>query len=227
MFESWEDFIKHEKEQEYFKSLILKVKEDAKNYKIFPRHDHVFNAFKLCSLPDVKVVILGMDPYHGENQAHGLAFSVQEHIPIPPSLKNIFKEINSDLGVQYKFANGVAPYTLTATLTKWAEQGVLLLNSFLTVREGQPGSHKNFGWAKFTDKAISILNSKDSPIVFILWGAHARAKKELINNNIHLILESAHPSPLSAYNGFFGNKHFSKTNSFLMENNINIINWLI
>ena len=176
----------------------------------------IFNALKYTSYTDTRVVILGQDPYHGPGQAHGLCFSVKKGIQPPPSLKNIFKELNSELGI------AEPP---SGELTGWAKQGVLLLNTTLTVREGQPQSHKGRGWEILTDRIISLLNEKNSPVVFILWGGNARAKKGLINNRHHLILESAHPSPLSAYNGFFGCKHFIDTNVFLESKGLGTIDW--
>ena len=176
----------------------------------------IFNALKFTSFDDTRVVILGQDPYHGYGQAHGLCFSVKSGVPHPPSLKNIFKEIESEFG----FAPPVS-----GELTGWAKQGVLLLNTTLTVREGQPLSHKGHGWEILTDRIISKLNDKKTPVVFILWGGNARSKKSLISNKHHLILECAHPSPLSAYNGFFGCDHFKKTNEFLSANGYQSINW--
>jgi uracil-DNA glycosylase len=178
----------------------------------------MYNAFKLTPLDQVKVVILGQDPYHGANQAHGLAFSVQPECEVPPSLRNIYKEINSDIG-SHQFPHG--------NLTSWAEQGVLLLNTVLTVRANSANSHRDMGWETFTDQVIQTVNEQDRPIVYLLWGSAAKNKKVLITNSKHFVLEAAHPSPLSAYNGFFGCKHFSKANQFLTTNNIQPINWLI
>ena len=219
MINSWKQFIDTEIKKDYYQSLIKNLKKDAEQFTIFPQPKDIFSAFKLTPLDKIKVVILGQDCYHNPRQAHGLAFSVQPGIDIPPSLQNIFKEIKTDLDVQHKFQNGC--------LQNWAKQGVLLLNSILTVRQNQPGSHKNFGWQEFTNNAITLVNSLDRPIVYLLWGNFAREKKKLINNPKHLILESAHPSPLSAYNGFFGCRHFSKANKFLSDNNIEPISWLI
>jgi uracil-DNA glycosylase len=216
---NWKDFIKEETQQLYFKKLSEFLVEDGKTYPIYPPHKNVFNAFKLCPLDKTKAIILGMDPYHGVNQAHGLAFSVLPDIDIPPSLRNIFKEINSDLNTNHIFSNGC--------LIPWAQQGILLLNTILTVRAGQPNSHKGQGWETFTDKVITLLNSQDRPMVFLLWGASARKKKQLLYNPQHLILESLHPSPLSAHYGFFNNHHFSKTNQFLIDNGLEPINWLL
>jgi uracil-DNA glycosylase len=215
---NWKEFIDKEKQQDYYKRLTDLVLDDALTHTIYPPHNQVLRALRLTPLNQVTVVILGQDPYHGPNQAHGLAFSVEETCPIPPSLKNIFKEINSDLSTSHKFPHG--------SLVEWAKQGVLLLNSSLTVRQGEPNSHKSFGWETFTNQIISIVAAEDRPIVFILWGASAREKKKFIHNPKHLILEAAHPSPLSAHNGFFGCKHFSKTNSFLKQNNLEPIDWL-
>lgn len=178
--------------------------------------ENIFNSLKLVDYKDVKCVIIGQDPYHGKGQAHGLSFSVQDGVRIPPSLMNIFKEIESDL---------LIPPPKSGNLTGWANQGVLLLNAVLTVREGKPNSHKGKGWEKLTDCVISKLNERETPIVFMLWGANAKSKASLITNPKHLVLEAAHPSPLSAFNGFFGCKHFSKANNFLMRNGLTPINW--
>ena len=185
---------------------------------IYPPADDIFNALHYTPLSEVKVVILGQDPYHGAGQAHGLCFSVKPDIETPPSLVNIYKELNSDLGC-YIPNNGY--------LTKWAKQGVLMLNTALTVREGKPNSHANKGWEILTDRIISMVNEKKDPVVFLLWGRNAQNKEKLITNKHHLILKSAHPSPLSAYNGFFGCKHFSKCNAFLKEHNLAEIDWQI
>ena len=211
----WKDVFKAEREKPYYKQIINLVQEDAKLNKIYPKHSDIFNAFKLCKLNSTRVVILGMDPYHGEGQAHGLSFSVLPGVKIPPSLKNIYTELNLDLGLA-KPEHGC--------LVSWAKQGVLLLNSILTVRDGQPGSHKNFGWQLFTDRIISVLNDQQTPIVFMLWGNFAKTKKVLITNRWHLVLESGHPSPLSAHL-FLGCKHFSKCNSFLTSSNKSPIDW--
>lgn len=216
----WKTLIKKESEKDYFKNLSLFLQEDAKQHTIYPKHKDVFNALKFCPMDKIKVLILGQDPYHGPNQAHGLSFSVLPECPIPPSLKNIFKEIQSDLNLSPNdFSHGC--------LTSWAEQGVLLLNAALTVRQGEPGSHQNIGWHLFTDRVIEEINKLNQAVVYLLWGAFARKKKELINNSNHFLLESSHPSPLSAYQGFFGNKHFSQTNNFLIQNNLNPIDWSI
>ena len=179
----------------------------------------IFNAFKYTSFENVKAVIIGQDPYHGIGQAHGLCFSVKKGVAPPPSLVNIFKEIKSDLGIDNTGKHG--------ELTKWAESGVLLLNNVLTVREAQANSHKGKGWEFFTDNVIKLLNTREKPMVFLLWGANARAKKKLLTNPAHLVLECAHPSPLSAYNGFFGCRHFSRANEFLKSHGIDEIDWSI
>ena len=183
---------------------------------IYPPKDYIFNALKLTPYKDVKVVIVGQDPYHGEGEAHGLSFSVQKGIKLPPSLKNIYKELNDDLGIK------PSEY---GDLTKWAKEGVLLLNAVLTVKKDTPASHQKLGWEPLTDYIIKKLNTKNEPIVFILWGNFARSKKVFITNPKHLVIESAHPSPFSANHGFFGSKPFSKTNTFLKNNNISEIDW--
>lgn len=183
---------------------------------IFPAKENIFNAFKLTDFNNVKVVIIGQDPYHGENEAHGLSFSVQEGVKLPPSLRNIYKELKSDIGIE-KGDSG--------DLSNWAKQGVLLLNAVLTVEKDKAGSHSNMGWEDFTDFVVSVLNKKEDPIVFVLWGNYAKTKRKLISNKTHLIIESAHPSPLSAYHGFFGSKPFSKINKFLIDNKKEPIIW--
>lgn len=215
---SWDVLLKEEYEKDYFKKLKLFVIEEYKNKIIYPKMSEIFNAFTKTSYDDVKVVILGQDPYHGENEAEGLSFSVKVGIQKPPSLLNIFSELKSDLGIDPPNHG---------SLVSWAKQGVLLLNSTLTVVKDSPKSHSNRGWEIFTDEVIKIINKKDTPVVFILWGSDARSKKSLITNKKHLIIESAHPSPLSAYRGFFGSKPFSKTNEFLEKNNIKPIDWKI
>lgn len=215
---NWKELLKQESEKSYYKTLSDSLRQEGKKYKIFPPHDSLFNALKACPLDIVKVVILGQDPYHGAGQAHGLSFSVLKDCPIPPSLKNIYKEISSDLQVPNKFQHGY--------LLNWALDGVLLLNTVLTVRENQAGSHRNLGWEHLTDRIINTINELDRPVAFLLWGGFAKTKKDLITNPKHLVLEAAHPSPLSAHNGFFGCKHFSKTNKFLTDNKIDPINWL-
>ena len=202
----------------YYAGLYKKIREEYSKQQIFPPADEIFTAFELTPLSEVKVVIIGQDPYHGEGQAHGLCFSVKPDIETPPSLVNIYKELNTDLGC-YIPNNGY--------LTKWAKQGVLLLNTVLTVRAHQANSHRGIGWEEFTDAAIRILNEQDRPIVYLLWGKPAQAKKNMLNNSKHLILEAPHPSPLSAYRGFFGCQHFSKTNEFLKENGLSPIDWQI
>lgn len=202
----------------YYRKLHQKVVEEYSNYLVFPPSDDIFNAFHLTPLHEVKVVILGQDPYHNNGQAHGLCFSVKPDVEIPPSLVNIYKELHDDLGC-YIPNNGY--------LVKWAKQGVLMLNTVLTVRAHQANSHRGIGWEEFTDAAIRILNEQDRPIVFILWGSPAQKKKAMLNNPKHLILEAPHPSPLSAYRGFFGSRPFSKTNDFLIKNGLTPIDWQI
>ncbi|MBR3920610.1 MAG: uracil-DNA glycosylase [Oscillospiraceae bacterium] len=214
----WDEVLRGEFEKEYYLKLRGFLKQEYFTRRIFPDMYDIFNALKYTPYDKVKAVIIGQDPYHGEGQAHGLCFSVREGIEKPPSLKNIFKELHDDIGFTEP-QNG--------TLTKWAEDGVLLLNAVLTVREGQANSHQGKGWETFTDTVISHLNNREKPMVFILWGRNARNKKTLITNPSHKILEAAHPSPLSAYNGFFGCRHFSKANDFLKANGIEEINWQI
>ena len=216
--QSWKERLSSEFEKNYFSQLITFVKEEYRQRTIYPPGPYIFSAFEHCPFDKVKVVILGQDPYHEPGQAHGLCFSVQDGTPFPPSLVNIFKEIESDLG---------KPVPQTGNLLRWADQGVLLLNATLTVRAHQAGSHQNKGWEEFTDAAIKILNEQDRPIVFILWGRPAQAKKAMLNNPKHLILTAPHPSPLSAYRGFFGCRHFSKANAFLEEHGIAPIDWQI
>ncbi len=213
---SWKPKLQSEFEKDYFIRLSDFIKEEYRTKTIFPPGGSIFNAFNLCPFDKVKAVIIGQDPYHGPGQAHGLCFSVREGIEFPPSLKNIFKEIESDLG--YK------PLP-SGNLVRWAEQGVLLLNATLTVRAHQAGSHQRKGWEEFTDAAISTLNRERSNLVFFLWGAYAQKKGESIDRLRHLVLESVHPSPLSASRGFFGNKHFSRCNEYLKEHNIEPIDW--
>lgn len=216
---SWKGLLKNELEQKYFIELWKKVKhfyqEDQGN--IFPEEQQIFRAFHVCPFEKVKVVILGQDPYPTKGFANGLSFSVNDDVhPFPKSLNNIFKEIHDDLGKSLP-ENG--------NLTRWAEQGVLLLNTVLTVKEGTPDSHKGIGWEKFTNGVIELLSHQKKGVVFMLWGTKAREKRALINENKHLVLCSVHPSPLSAYRGFFGCKHFSKANDYLNENNLSVINW--
>lgn len=215
---SWDKVLSEEYKQEYFQNLMNFVKEEYKTKVIYPKQNEVFNAFRYTDFENVKVVILGQDPYHGPNQAEGLSFSVSNEVLKPPSLKNIFKELESDLGIPFPKANSLKP---------WAKEGVLLLNAVLTVQEHTPTSHKDKGWEIFTDSVIKYLNKKNMPIVFILWGSYARSKKSFITNPIHCIIESPHPSPFSAYNGFFGSKPFSKTNEFLRKNGLKEINWKV
>ena len=215
---SWQAALKEEFHKSYYKHLFDKVREEYSRYQIFPSGDEVFTAFHLTPLDKVKVVILGQDPYHGDGQAHGLSFSVKPSVDIPPSLANIYKELEEDLGC-YIPNNGY--------LEKWAKQGVLLLNTVLTVRAHQANSHRGIGWEEFTDAAIRVLNKEDRPIVFLLWGRPAQTKKSLLDNPKHLILEAPHPSPLSAYRGFFGSRPFSKINHFLEEQGETAIDWQI
>ena len=214
----WDELLKGEFDKEYYLKLRQFLISEYSQYKIYPNMYNIFNALKYTSYSDVKAVILGQDPYHQPGQAHGLCFSVQKGTPQPPSLQNIFKELKSDLGID-------PPHH--GELISWAQHGVLLMNTVLTVREGQPNSRKGKGWEIFTDRVIQLLNEREKPMVFILWGGNARSKKSLITNPAHLILESPHPSPLSAYNGFFGNRHFSRTNEFLVSNGIEPIDWRI
>lgn len=215
---AWKNILKDEFEKTYFIDLMKKLNEEYKNFTVYPKEDFIFNALNLTPYSETKVVILGQDPYHNPNQAIGLSFSVQDGIKIPPSLVNIYKEIFDDLNITIP---------KTGDLTSWAKQGVLLLNTVLTVRENKPNSHKNIGWIEFTDSIIKKLNEHESPIVFILWGNNSLKKSSLITNSRHLILTAAHPSPLSAYKGFFKCKHFSKTNDFLLDNNLTAIDWSI
>lgn len=212
----WDEILKDEWQKPYYKELCDFLKEEYSTGRIFPDMNDIFNALKFTSFENTKVVIIGQDPYHGEGQAHGLCFSVKRGVTPPPSLKNIFKELNADLGREI---------TQNGELTDWATQGVLLLNAVLTVREGNPNSHKGKGWELFTDRVILELNKKNTPVVFLLWGAYAQKKGDLITNPIHKKLLSVHPSPLSACRGFLGCKHFSKTNQILKENKITPINW--
>lgn len=212
----WDHLLSDEYKKDYFIKLMNFVNQEYKDKTIYPKKCEIFNAFRYTSYENTKVVILGQDPYHGENQAEGLSFSVKNCVRKPPSLQNIFKEMEEDLKV---------PYPTTNSLVPWSRQGVLLLNTVLTVEEKKPASHKDIGWETFTDEVIKKLNEKNTPIVFILWGNFARGKKKLITNSIHYVIESAHPSPFSAYNGFFGSKPFSKTNQFLRDHNLNEIDW--
>jgi uracil-DNA glycosylase len=213
---SWKSQLQEEFEKEYFIRLSEFVKEEYKTKTVYPPGKLIFNAFDLCPFEKVKAVIIGQDPYHGPGQAHGLCFSVRKGIEFPPSLVNIFKEIESDLGYR--------PY-LNGDLERWATQGVLLLNATLTVRAHLAGSHQKKGWEEFTNAAINVLNRDKSNLVFFLWGAYAQKKGESIDRTKHLVLESVHPSPLSAARGFFGNKHFSRCNNYLAEKGIQPIDW--
>ena len=212
----WDKILKDEWQKPYFKDLTAFLEEEYKTKTIYPCYDNVFSALKYTSFEDTKVVIIGQDPYHGENQAHGLCFSVMEGVKLPPSLRNIFKELNSDIA---------RPITENGDLSGWAKQGVLMLNSVLTVREGSPNSHKGKGWELFTNRIIEELNKKTTPVVFLLWGANAQKIGDSVTNPLHTKLESVHPSPLSAHRGFFGCKHFSKTNGILAANNMSPIEW--
>ena len=214
----WLEPLAPEFKKPYYAKLYKTIREEYSTKQIFPPADEIFTAFEMTPLSDVKVVIIGQDPYHGDGQAHGLCFSVKPDVETPPSLVNMYKELNSDLGC-YIPNNGY--------LTKWAKQGVLMLNTVLTVRAHQANSHRGIGWEQFTDAAIRILNEQDRPIVYLLWGKPAQMKKSMLNNPKHLILEAPHPSPLSAYRGFFGCQHFSKTNTFLTENGLEPIDWQI
>ena len=211
----WDIILENEMKQEYFKKLGIFVKNEYKTKQVFPPYENVFDALRYTDYDDVKVVILGQDPYHGLGEAHGLSFSVHEGIAMPPSLQNIFKELESDLGIK----------RTKSDLTDWAKQGVLLLNSIMTVEKDKPLSHKDKGWEIFTDDIIKYLNDREKPVIFLLWGSFARSKKALITNKRHYIIESVHPSPLSAYRGFFGSKPFSKINNILKENDVEEINW--
>ena len=214
----WADALKPEYSKDYYKKLFSFIGNEYASQTVYPPGDDIFNAFHLTPLSKVKCVIIGQDPYHEPGQAHGLSFSVKPGIDIPPSLQNIYKELQTDCGC-YIPDNGY--------LIKWAEQGVLLLNAVLTVRAHVAASHQNKGWEDFTDAVIRIINEKDAPVVFMLWGGFARSKKSMLNNPKHLILEAPHPSPLSAYRGFFGCRHFSRCNEFLTANGLDPIDWQI
>lgn len=211
----WDVVLKEEYEKNYFKNIAMFINKEYKEKIVYPPKRDILRALKLTDYNDVKVVILGQDPYHGENEANGLSFSVNEGIKLPPSLKNIYKELYDDLGIT----------KTTGDLTSWANQGVLLLNSVLTVLKDTPTSHSKIGWQEYTDAIIKKLNEREKTIVFILWGNYARSKKNLITNKRHYIIESPHPSPFSANSGFFGSRPFSKTNEFLKKNNIKEIEW--
>jgi len=212
----WKQVLASEFDKPYFESLAQFVRTEYSRTTVYPQAGMIFNAFELCPFDSVRVVILGQDPYHEPGQAHGLCFSVRDGVPFPPSLRNIFKEINQDLGT---------PVPQSGDLTRWARQGVLLLNATLTVRAGQAASHQGKGWETFTDSVIRSISDSHDHVVFILWGGYARRKSALIDRNRHLILESAHPSPLSAYAGFFGNHHFSTANRWLQEHGKPAVEW--
>lgn len=212
---NWYELLKDEFEKPYFKELQEFLKKEYSAHKVYPAPENVFNALNYCKYEDIKVVIIGQDPYHQPGQAHGLCFSVLEGTKYPPSLENIFKEIKDDTGEVCTSGN----------LARWAKQGVLLLNTVLTVRDSQPNSHKNKGWETFTTEIIKKVNEKSEPVIFLLWGANARAFESLIDTSKHIVLKCAHPSPLSAYNGFFGCKHFSKVNEILISQNRTPIKW--
>ncbi|MFA8449988.1 MAG: uracil-DNA glycosylase [Bacteroidales bacterium] len=214
--DSWKNLLKDEFNSDYFKELKSFLQEEKRNNTIFPKGKDIFSAFNLTPFDKVKVVILGQDPYHGEGQAHGLAFSVPEGIQIPPSLRNIYKELNNDLEL---------PIPKQGSLISWAKQGILLMNATLTVRAHQAGSHQNKGWETFTDSIIRLINQEKENVVFILWGNYAKQKQKLIDNQKHHIITCVHPSPLSAHRGFFGSKPFSKTNNYFKEHGIQQINW--
>lgn len=213
----WDEILAGEFDKPYYRKLRAFLKSEYSTRTIFPPMNDIFNALRYTSYENTRVVILGQDPYHGRGQAHGLCFSVKAGIQPPPSLQNIYKEIKTDTGIENDLSYG--------ELTSWAKQGVLLLNTVLTVREGSANSHKGMGWEIFTDRVISELNRKNSPVVFLLWGANARNKAMIIDNPIHIKLRCAHPSPLSAYNGFFGCRHFSKTNEILIKSGQTPIDW--
>lgn len=213
---SWRKILKEEFKKDYFFKLMAFVQDAYKTTLVYPKTIDIFNAFNACSFEDTRVVILGQDPYHNAGQAHGLCFSVNEGIALPPSLKNIFKEIQSDIGISPP---------KSGNLQRWTEQGVLMLNATLTVEANTPGSHQKKGWEEFTDAVIQKLSDEKESLVFILWGAYAQKKGKIIDSQKHLILQSAHPSPFSAYNGFFGNKHFSKANDYLKSIGEKEIQW--
>lgn len=213
---SWQPYLKEEFEQPYFENLVGFVKREYTNYKVYPPGNKIFAAFDACSFEDLKVVIIGQDPYHGQGQANGLCFSVDDNIKVPPSLRNIYKEINTDLGKDIPESGN---------LSRWAEQGVLMLNATLTVRANTPGSHQNKGWEEFTDAVIKQIAEKKSNLVFMLWGAYAQRKGAVVDKQKHLVLSSPHPSPFSAHRGFLGNKHFSQCNDYLKKNGLATIDW--
>ena len=211
----WDIVLADEMKKDYFKELVFFIKSEYKNKTIFPPYENIFDALRYTDYDEIKVVILGQDPYHGLGEANGLCFSVHEDIQMPPSLRNIFKELENDLGIVREKKD----------LSDWAKQGVLLLNAIMTVEKDKPLSHKDRGWETFTDNIIKYLNDREQPIIFVLWGGFARSKKNLITNKKHYIIESAHPSPLSAYRGFFGSKPFSQINNILAENKQDTIKW--
>lgn len=215
---SWDEILKDEYQKDYFKNIAMFINKEYREKTIFPPKSNILRAFKLTDYDNVKVVILGQDPYHGINEANGLAFSVSKGVRLPPSLQNIYKELYNDLGITVS-TNG--------DLEKWAREGVLLLNSVFTVEKDKPASHKNIGWEQFSDEVIKKVNEKNTPVVFILWGNFAKSKAKYITNPIHLVITSPHPSPFSAYSGFFGSKPFSRTNEFLRKNNMKGIDWKI
>lgn len=212
----WKSLLQDEFEKSYFEELVRFVKSEYKQHRVFPPGKEIFAAFEFCKISDLKVVIIGQDPYHGMGQANGLCFSVADGVAIPPSLRNIFKELNTDVGKEIPN---------TGNLSHWAEQGVLMLNATLTVRANSPGSHQNRGWETFTDAVIKKIATECDNIVFLLWGAYAQRKGAVIDATKHYVLKSAHPSPFAASRGFFGNKHFSKTNAYLIKQGKNPINW--
>ncbi|MCM3784293.1 uracil-DNA glycosylase [Neobacillus mesonae] len=219
MFDNdWDDLLKEEMDKDYIQELRLKLAVEYKTMTIYPPKEEIFNALKITSFADTKVVIIGQDPYHGAGQAEGLSFSVKKGVRIPPSLRNIYKELHADLGV---------PIPNHGSLKSWAGQGVLLLNNVLTVREGEPTSHHHLGWQRFTDTIIEKLNDRKQPIVFILWGSHAQKKGAFIDDSRHLVIKSAHPSPLAARHGFFGSHPFSRANAFLESKEMGQVNWAI
>ncbi len=212
----WDEILADEFKKDYYLNLREFLKQEYGRYTVYPPMNDIFNSLRYADYDNIKVVIIGQDPYHEPNQAHGLAFSVKKGCPIPPSLKNIYAELEADLGI---------PPCPHGELTEWAKQGVLLLNNALTVRRGQANSHRGKGWEYLTDRIIQCVNEKSDPVVYLVWGANAREKTKIINNPRHLILTAAHPSPLSAYNGFFGCRHFSKTNKFLEDNGVEPVDW--
>lgn len=212
---TWDELLESEYQKPYFYHLMNLIKTERLTEVIYPQPEDVFKAFEMTPFENVKAVIIGQDPYHGENQAHGLAFSVLDHVTMPPSLRNIFLELYGDLGIRRTNTN----------LSDWAESGVLLLNTILTVKAGKPLSHEKYGWQTFTTKVIQLLNLKETPVVFILWGNNAIQYKELVTNQKHLVITSSHPSPLSARYSFFGSRPFSRTNQFLIQNNLTPIKW--